>query len=370
MIDWSPTSPDAGIYHPKFGNFGLRREHVGRISYPPYPTAGKLRDGLSPSPRKSQLVFSANSAASAVKENKKSVILIPTVMSQTIVNSNVRRYANGAWSEEARGAPAETPVTLTVNGEPWLEFMCTPEYLEALAVGFLFNEGLVDRAADVAQVHVCAAGDNVDVWTARPVEKPARWRRTSGCTGGLTAAGDEPHAVELPPPPRGMPVRFDDISFPPKQISALVKTLLETQELHRQSGGVHASALSDGEKLLLSCEDVGRHNTLDKLSGRVLLENVTAPRRMVLTTGRVSSEMLQKSARMGTAAVVSCTSPTLIAVQMAEAWGITLIGYARQERFSVYTHSRRIIEAHIKGQDESRPKYRQKATAKGKRKSR
>jgi FdhD protein len=251
---------------------------------------------------------------------------------------------NGIWGVEAGGTPAETPVTLTINGEPWLEFMCTPEYLEALAVGFLYNEGLIDSAADVAQVHVCAAGDNVDVWTAHPVEKPARWRRTSGCTGGVTAAGSEPepHAVELPSPPRGMPVPFEAFSLTPTQIGKLTVALLEAQRLHRQSGGVHASAVSDGEKLLLSCEDIGRHNTLDKLAGRILLENVTTPRRVVLTTGRISSEMLQKSARMGTAVVVSCTSPTSLAVQLAEAWGLTLIGYARGGRFTVYAHSERI----------------------------
>jgi FdhD protein len=139
-----------------------------------------------------------------------------------------------------------------------------------------------------------------------------------------------------------MPEHFDEVFFSPSQISRLVITLLEAQKLHRLSGGVHASAVSDGEKLLLSCEDVGRHNTLDKLSGRMLLESITAPRHMILTTGRISSEMLQKSARMGTPVVVSCTSPTSTAVQIAEAWGITLIGYARKERFSVYAHSHRV----------------------------
>jgi FdhD protein len=267
-------------------------------------------------------------------------------MSQIFINSNVRRYVHGAWSEEANNTPAETPVMLTVNGEPWLEFMCTPEYLEALAVGFLFNEGLIDRVVDVAQVHLCAAGDNVDVWTTSPVKKPVHWRRTSGCTGGVTAASNpEQYLVEFPPPPPGMP-DLEEISFSPDQINKLVLALLNAQEIHRRTGGVHASAVSDGKQLLLSCEDVGRHNTLDKLSGRMLLENITAPRRMILTTGRISSEMMQKSARMAVPVVVSCTAPTSIAVQMADAWGITLIGYARQERFSVYAHPRRIMATH------------------------
>lgn len=267
-------------------------------------------------------------------------------MSRPIVPSTVRRYTRGAWSEETGNTPAETSVNLTVNGESWLEFICTPESLDALAAGFLFNEGLIDSSADVVQVHVCAAGDNVDVWTARPLEKPARWRRTSGCTGGVTAAGYdlEPHPLELPSPPRGIPSRFEELVLTPDGISKLIHALLEAQKLHHLSGGVHASAVSDGDKLVLFCEDVGRHNTLDKLAGRILLEQISTPRRIILSTGRISSEMLQKSARMGVPVVISCTSPTSLAVQMAEAWGITLIGYARQERFSIYSHSNRVTK--------------------------
>ena len=160
----------------------------------------------------------------------------------------------------------------------------------------------------------------------------------------MSAAGEEPkaHAVAVLAPPRGMPECFEEISLTPAQVNELVIQLFQVQDLHRQSGGIHASALSDGRRLFLSCEDIGRHNTLDKLAGRVMLEKTSEPRRVALTTGRVSSEMLQKAARLGTAVVVSCTSPTSIAVQMADAWGITLIGYARRERFSVYAHSQRI----------------------------
>ena len=265
-------------------------------------------------------------------------------MSQPTIPLEIRQWSNGVWSTEPGSAPAEMPVTLTVNGEAWLEFMCTPEHLDALAVGFLYNEGMIESAAEIAQVRVCPANDNVDVWTSRSVEKPTRWRMTSGCAGGVSAAGEEPkaHAVAVPAPPRGMPERFNEVSLTPAQVNGLVIQLFQVQDLHRQSGGIHASALSDGQRLFLSCEDIGRHNTLDKLAGRVMLENVVEPRRVVLTTGRVSSEMLQKAARLGTAIVISCTAPTALAVQMAEAWGLTLIGYAKRERFTLYTHPDRI----------------------------
>lgn len=265
-------------------------------------------------------------------------------MSQPTIPLDIRQYTNGVWSTENGSAPAEMPVMLTVNGEPWLEFMCTPEYLEALAVGFLYNEGLIESAAGVAQLSVCPAGDNVDVWTSHAIEKPSRWRRTSGCAGGMTAAGNdlEPHETELPAPPSGLPVHFDDVTLTASQINELVFGLFGAQRLHRQSGGIHASALSDGRMLLLSCEDIGRHKTLDKLAGRVLLENIVEPRRAILTTGRISSEMLQKAGRMGIAVVVSFTAPTSLAVQLADHWGMTLIGYAHGECFKVYAHPERI----------------------------
>ena len=86
----------------------------------------------------------------------------------------------------------ETPVSLTVNGEVWLSFMCSPVDLEAMAIGFLFNEGMIQSIDEVASVRLCPAGDNVDVWLYHEVKKPDAWRRSSGCTGGVTAVEEEP----------------------------------------------------------------------------------------------------------------------------------------------------------------------------------
>ena len=108
------------------------------------------------------------------------------------------------------------------------------------------------------------------------------------------------------------------------------------------SGGVHSSALSNGKRILRIVEDIGRHNTLDKLAGHLILHPEPVERKVLLTTGRVSSEMLQKSARIGCEVVVSRTSPTSESIRLAEQSGITLVGYARRSQMTVYTHPSRL----------------------------
>jgi FdhD protein len=242
-------------------------------------------------------------------------------------------YKAGQWEQVDSGVIVEQPVSLTVNGEVWLVFMCTPVLLEALAIGFLFNEGVVKSMADVASVRVCQNGENIDVWLHHTPEKIENWRRTSGCTGGLTA--QDPARTEQP----GVVGEF---TLPAGSISSLVSNLFDSQDLYRQVGGVHTSALSTGEEIVISAEDIGRHNTIDKLAGRCLMEGIPLNQRILLSTGRISSEMLQKAAHMQVPVVISRTSPSSLSIELADRWGITLIGYARRDRFSVYTHPGRI----------------------------
>ena len=118
--------------------------------------------------------------------------------------------------------------------------------------------------------------------------------------------------------------------------------LFESQELYRETGGVHTSALSDGKRILLSAEDIGRHNTLDKIAGLCVMNNLWPDVRILITTGRISSEMLQKAARLHTPILISRTSPSSLSIEMAQKYGITLIGYARRQRFNVYTNGQRV----------------------------
>jgi FdhD protein len=121
-----------------------------------------------------------------------------------------------------------------------------------------------------------------------------------------------------------------------------MKLLTEHEELYRLSGGVHTSALSDGRNLIVVTEDIGRHNTLDKIQGECLFNGVRTRDRMILTTGRVSSEMLRKAARMEIPVLVSRHTPTGTAISLARDLGIALVGQARGKRMSVYSHPERL----------------------------
>ncbi|MBL8099740.1 MAG: formate dehydrogenase accessory sulfurtransferase FdhD [Anaerolineales bacterium] len=244
------------------------------------------------------------------------------------------RFEFQKWEHHNAETIVETPVSLTVNGKEWISFMCTPIHLEALAIGFLFNEGIIKSMDEVADVRVCEHGDNVDVWLNHSAEQPTNWRRTSGCTGGVTA-------VDLLAKPN---VSLAENSFrvKPEAIMNMVEKLFESQELYRDTGGVHTSALCDGEKVVIAADDIGRHNTLDKIAGLCLMQNIFPENRILITTGRISSEMLQKAAQLEVPILISRTSPSSLSIEMAERYGITLIGYARRHRFNVYSNRQRI----------------------------
>lgn len=246
---------------------------------------------------------------------------------------SMTRVAPDGWEVSEGEVIVETPVALTVNGEVWLTFMCTPVDLEQMAVGFLFNEGIIESFAEIADVRLCESGDNIDVWLTHSAEKPSTWRRTSGCTGGVTAVQGNV----------GRSNPSDGLTLPASRVGDLIAQLFESQQLYRLAGGVHTSAISDGEKIIQIAEDIGRHNTLDKLAGYLLMNSVRLTHNVILTTGRISSEMLQKARRMGAWVVISRTSPSSLSIELAEAAGITLIGYARRNRFIIYTHPERIL---------------------------
>lgn len=236
------------------------------------------------------------------------------------------------WSQSSGEVIGEAIVTINVNGDELVSLMATPAQQAELAVGFLYNEGLTSGTEELDHVHISEDGCCVDVWLKREFIPPKTRIITSGCGGGITFDGAEANLAKIE----------SDLRLSPAQLFSLFRKLHFPDSLHARARGVHASGLTDGEKILALAEDVGRHNTIDKISGICLLEGIQTQGMALLATGRISSEMLRKTARMGCPIVASRNSPTSLSVEMAQAAGITLIGYARQGRLRAYAHAYRL----------------------------
>ena len=229
---------------------------------------------------------------------------------------------------------AEQAITIYANGREFVTMMGTPLNQDWLAVGFLMNEHAVIDAEEIVDLRIMPSGCCVDVWLDKAVRKPDRLIITSGCGGGITYND----------PQIGVEPFEDDLRVDPDQLQRAFKNLQSRDSLYVRARGVHTSGLYDPEKdrLLVVVEDVGRHNTIDKIRGASVLENIPARGKALLTTGRISSEMLRKSALIGCPVVASRTSPTSLAVEIARAWNLTLVGYARHGRLRVYSAPERL----------------------------
>jgi FdhD protein len=240
------------------------------------------------------------------------------------------RFSEEGWVRTLVHVPSEIALTIYVNRQELVAILCTPTKLNCLVLGFLYSEGIISGIGDVTNMQVCDEAFEVYVWLSNPECKlPTKRTLTSGCGGGAIFKT------------RGQRVDSDLVATP-MEVLSLMKQLQEQIELYRLSGGMHTSALSDTKNLLVVTEDIGRHNTLDKIQGECLLRRLSTRDRLVLTTGRVSSEMLLKAAKMQAPIVVSRHSPTESAVLLARDLGITLAGYARGSRLSVYSHPERL----------------------------
>jgi len=256
-------------------------------------------------------------------------------MSDGVVKIPYHEY-NGVWEAVEEEVIEEGFVSIFVNGLELATVMSSPRDQDRLALGFLCNEGIINGIADVRAVHVCPSGACVDVWLKRAdYVRPNRLILTSGCGGGVTF-DDLTGTIE--------PLN-SQVTIAPARLSEL---MIETQQrgtLYARSRGVHTAALSDGKRIVAIAEDVGRHNTVDKLRGACLIEGIEPRGMILLCTGRISSEMINKAARMGCPIVASRTSPTSLSVQLAREWNITLAGYVRRDSMNVYAHPERLKDA-------------------------
>lgn len=242
-----------------------------------------------------------------------------------------QRFSKEGLSQISGAVPVEEPFVLYVNRFEMVTLLCTPVKLDYLVIGFLYSEGIISKPEDILSFEVCEKELVAMVVLKKDWNPPQHRIATSGCGGGVSFWEDKDIN----------PVKTD-FSVNLEIIFDLMRQLNRKADLFRFSGGVHCSAISDGKKIIAIAEDIGRHNTVDKVLGECLFHNIPTDRTALLTTGRLSSEIVFKAARAKVPIVISMKSATSLGIEVAQKLGITLVGHVKGKKIFVYTHPERI----------------------------
>jgi FdhD protein len=240
-----------------------------------------------------------------------------------------------------RVLPEEVAVALSFNGTTQAVMMSSPGDLADFGYGFALTEGIAAPEEVLSvEVETVARGLDVQVWLAPQAEtRLAERRRVMAGPVGCGLCGIDSIDQAL----RDVPVvRPSAFRLTVDDVMAAVTALPGAQALHDATRSVHGAAFWNG-RLLMAREDVGRHNALDKLVGGMVRAGIE-PEGAVVLTSRVSTDMVQKVAMLGAPVIIAVSAPTVAAVDLAEAAGITLIALARPDRFEVFAHSDRVTE--------------------------
>ncbi|MFB9947855.1 formate dehydrogenase accessory sulfurtransferase FdhD [Rhizobium puerariae] len=250
---------------------------------------------------------------------------------------------NGVIRVGSRVVPEEVPIAFSYGGSTHAVMMGTPADLEDFAVGFSLTEGIISSMAEIEEIAVVDEGRGLDVQVTLAEDKEdalrARRRHMAGPVGcGLCGIESIDQAMRVVPD-----VSNVSLALTPKEIAEAVAALNGAQPLHRETHAVHgAGFFVPGKGLVAVREDVGRHNALDKLAGATLREGAKGADGIVVVTSRISVELVQKTAILGSAVLVAISAPTALAIRTAEEAGMTLIALTRGEDFEIFTRSDRI----------------------------
>jgi len=269
----------------------------------------------------------------------------PMLEIECVSTQKISRWCNGRFIEEQDHLVVELPVALEFNGISHAVMLATPCDLESFALGFALSEGIIVQHGEFfgAEVEVSELGITVhcDIASSAFLRLKQRRRNMTGRTGcGLCGVESLEQVI------RELPRVEQSVTLSIASMRAALKELATMQPLNHLTGGMHAAAWSSAEgKLQQVCEDVGRHNALDKLIGVMSERGMNFQQGFLVITSRASVEMVQKAATLGIANLIAISAPTTLAVKTAQDVGMTLIAFARGDNFVAYVHGDRIREA-------------------------
>ncbi|MBM7693925.1 FdhD protein [Peribacillus deserti] len=239
---------------------------------------------------------------------------------------------------------SEYTVTVKINGQEFVTMVCSPQYIEDMVIGYMASEGVIKDYSDIEEIWVQEKEGFVHVKTSRlnPYYQDFSGKRyITSCCGmsrqGFVFVNDALTAKKMKDATAAL--RVEDCF-------RLMSAMQKNAETFKNTGGVHNAALCDVNGIILSRMDIGRHNALDKLYGYCLKNHITIKDKIIVFSGRISSEILLKVAKIGCGIVLSKSAPTELALELADHLEITAVGFIRSSSLNVYTHPERITNLH------------------------
>ncbi|MGG1662041.1 formate dehydrogenase accessory sulfurtransferase FdhD [Brevibacillus sp. NRS-1366] len=256
------------------------------------------------------------------------------------IRRSVLKISAGHHNWEDDEIVTEYPLTIFLNDEEFATIVCTPADLEEMVIGFLAAEGAIKAFAEIKQLTIDEAQGfaYVDLHKETILSQSfySKRRITSCCGKSRQSFYFFSDARTAKPVEGTASVTFE-------QCIQLMKELQASSAIHKQTGGVHNAALCTPDQVLLQYSDIGRHNALDKIYGHCLREGISSADKILVFSGRISSEVLLKAAKIGAGVILSKSAPTDLALQLADELRITAVGFVRNDKMNVYTQAQRII---------------------------
>jgi len=236
----------------------------------------------------------------------------------------------------------ESPLTIFFNGQELVTLLCSPDKLDALALGFLRTEGLIKEISEVSSLKLEEEKGLVEIKTFQQGTLSEKLYSKRLVPTGCGSYGKGELFYNIIDSIKCKPVQ-GNLVLKPEQIYSFVEEILQESKTYELTGGVHTASLFDNRGSLICCEDVARHNAVDKVIGQSLLQKISLVDKVMVVSGRVSSEMLLKTAKLEIPFLISKSAPTHLSVKMAKELNVTLVGFVRGRRMNIYANDYRVI---------------------------
>jgi FdhD protein len=260
------------------------------------------------------------------------------MLNEITTSQSIVKYNGFTFIEEEDDIAVESALTIILDGEEFATMVCTPSELKELVVGFLASEGVIRVFHDIQSIQIDQEKGfaYVDLVKKQSIQKEFHSKRFIGSCCGKGRQfyfhNDVMTAKTI----------LTKLTITPDQCKQLMMQLQECSVDFQQTGGVHNAALCTKDGIVISRTDIGRHNALDKLFGYCLIQRISLKDKILAFSGRISSEVLLKAAKIGVGIILSKSAPTNLALNLAADLGITAVGFIRGRGFNVYTHQERI----------------------------